>query len=85
MRGAKQIFGEKMAGRRLLVPEHHQHDELQLIERERRPGSGERALENELARFGRQDARLLQRDDETPALRVELCQLARGKGAKAGA
>src|SRR5437868_10534271 len=45
VRHAEEILGKQSTGARLLVPQHHQHDELQLIERKRVAGSGERALE----------------------------------------
>src|SRR5687768_10034260 len=59
VRGAEQILGEQPAGRRLLVPQHHQHDQLELVERQRAARSGERALGHQLARLRVEDARLL--------------------------
>src|SRR5207245_11231764 len=85
MRRAEQILGQELARRRLLIPEHHEDDQLHLVERKRVTRGGERALEHQLARFRGQDARLLERDEKAAALGVELGELARREGAKARA
>src|SRR5216117_2855419 len=82
VRRAEQILGQELARRRLLIPEHHEDDQLHLVERECVTGGGERALEHQLARFRGQDARLLERDDKAAAFGVELGEFARGEGAK---
>src|SRR5213075_1243643 len=80
LRGAEKVLGEKLACRRLLIPQHHEDDELQLIERERRARCGEGSLEHELARLRGEYPRLLQRDQEAAALRIELGEFARREG-----
>src|SRR5207249_11763213 len=69
---AEQILSEQLAGGGLLIPQHHQHDELELIERQRGAASGERALEHELARLRRKHARLLESDEKAAAFGIEL-------------
>ena len=81
-RRAEQILRHQAARGRLLIPHHHQHDELQLLDRQRRPGSGERALQYDLPRLRREDARLLERDQETAAFRIQLGELARNPTTK---
>src|SRR5687768_12910134 len=83
VRGGEQILGEEPARRCLLVPQHHQHDELQLLERQGLARGGERSLENELAGLRREDAGVLERQQEAAAFHVELRQLSRREGAKA--
>src|SRR2546421_8800756 len=59
LRSAEKVLGEKLARRRLLIPQHHEDDELQLIEGERRARCGEGSLEHELARLRGEYPRLL--------------------------
>src|SRR5437016_12726651 len=83
-RRAEEVFGDEAAGGHLLVPQHHQHDELQLIQRQALAGSGERALDHELASLRVENPGLLQRQEKAAAFGVELCELARREGAEAG-
>src|ERR1700694_208798 len=85
VRRAEEIFGDEAAGGHLLVPEHHQHYELELIEREAVSGGGERALDHQLARLRIENARLLEREEKAAAFGVELCQLTRREGAESRA
>src|SRR5581483_10202303 len=80
MRRAEQVLGEQLACRRLLVPQHHQDDKLQLLERERVARRGESALEHHFPVLRAQDARLLEGEQKAAAGRVELGELARGEG-----
>src|SRR5688500_8698556 len=59
---AEKVLGDQPAGRCLLVPQHHEHDQLQLLERQRVARSGERALDDQLARAGAEDAGMLERE-----------------------
>src|SRR5262245_52534794 len=81
-RRAEKILRHEAARGRVLVPHHHQHDELELLERERLAGGGERALDHQLARLRSQDSRVLERQQEAAALRVELGDLALREGAE---
>src|SRR6266850_1886377 len=72
VRRAEQVLGQELAGGRLLVPEDHEHDQLQLVERERVARGGERALEHQLARLRGQNARVLERDEKAAAFGVQL-------------
>src|SRR5678815_4524698 len=67
LRPAEELFGYQLAGRCLLIPEHHQHDQLELLDGERSARSGERALDDQFAVLRRQDSRLLERDEEAAA------------------
>src|SRR5262245_26871237 len=58
----EQILGQQPAGGCLLVPQHHQRDELQLLEAQRLARGGERALDHEFARLRIEDAGVLERD-----------------------
>src|SRR5690242_19141536 len=83
-RGREEILGDQLAGRRLLVPEHHQNDELELLERQLVTVRGERSLDHVLAHLGAEDARMLEMRQQPAALGRELLQLARGIGAACG-
>src|SRR5690349_20409697 len=45
----EKILGHRLAARCLAVPEHHQHDQLELLDRENRARGGKRALDHQLA------------------------------------
>src|ERR1041385_246678 len=81
-RRAEEILRHEAARRRLLIPHHHQHDELQLLQRQRLARCRERALDHQLARLRIEDSWVLERHDKTPALIVELRDRARREGAK---
>src|SRR5882762_2987555 len=85
VRRAEEVFGDEAAGGHLLVPQHYQHDELQLIQRQAVTGGGERALDHELASLRVENPRLLQRQEKATAFGVQFCQLARREGPEAGA
>src|SRR5438067_739955 len=74
--GAEEVLGEQAARCRLLVPEHHQDNQLQLLEGKRVTRGGERALQDQLAVLRAQNSRLLQREQKAAALCIELRQLA---------
>src|SRR5262245_22279765 len=82
LRAAEDFLGDELAGRRLLIPQHHQHDQLQLLDGQRSARCGEGTLQDELAVLRREDARLLEREKEAAALRVELGELARRESAE---
>src|SRR5574341_1819132 len=84
-RRGEKILGDEPAGRHLLIPQHHEHHKLELLEAERVAGSRERALDHELAGFGVENAGLLQRHQEAATGGIELRQLAWRIGAEAGA
>src|SRR5712692_4552710 len=82
VRRPEDVFGHELAGRRLLVPENHQHDQFELLQSEIFPRSGERALDYQLAGLRGQDARMLQRKQEAATFGIELRELARRKCAE---
>src|SRR3712207_2308935 len=55
VRRAEKVLGNELAGGRLLIPQHHQHDKLELVQAERVAGRGQRALDHELAVLRVQD------------------------------
>src|SRR5260221_13258472 len=61
LRPAEQLFCDQLAGRRLLIPQHHQHDQLELLDRDGRARSGEGARDPEVAVLSPQDPPLLVR------------------------
>ena len=79
---AEKVLGDQAAGGRLLIPHHHQHDQLELFQRERVARGGERALDHQLARLWIEDARVLERQQEAAALRVKFGNLARRERAE---
>src|SRR6185436_16764062 len=63
-RRAEEVLRHEAARGRLLVPHHHQHDELELLQRQGLARRRERALEHELARLRSEDAGVLERQEK---------------------
>src|SRR6267142_2732847 len=73
---AEEILRHQAARGRLLIPHHHQHDELELLQRQGLARRRERALDHQLAGLRSEDARVLECHEEAAALSVELRDLA---------
>ena len=63
--GAEQFLEQQHVDVGLLAPQHHQHDHLQHIERDRRFIGGKRALDDDLALRRRQLRRLFEKTEKT--------------------
>src|SRR5437870_2272939 len=50
VRRTEEVFGDQAAGGRLLVPEHHEYDQLDLVKGQRVSRGGKRTLDHHFSR-----------------------------------